>query len=363
MPSTSAAFEPPIFSAKYYDGKTAQRHDVTVCLRAAALDVVADDGSTIDQWPYDSVELSDQGSAGSRVVRRGTEARLVIPDSSAFAQLKALSPNLVSQRQRTLRNVGLSVAVMVGVILTGYLSLPLLSSVIVNMVPLETEARLGDSYADEVATLFAAKKSGALCYGNSGRQTLNRITYRLSRFTSGPFDYRVDVLDTPLVNAMALPGGRIFLFRGLLDKAESLDEVAGVLAHEMEHVNMRHGMQALVRSFGANALADLMFGGNVMGNFSRFLMMTSYSRDAESAADEGAIATLRQAGIGTAGMARFFARLKDNEDEGVFALPGLLSTHPPSAARESLAHDAEQQQPTAWNLSVADLAALKSICE
>lgn len=361
MPSTLAASDPQAFNASYYDGRTAQRHPVTVHLRATALDVVAEEGHVIDQWLYGEVELSDQGSAGSRVVKQGTEARLVIPDRHAFAQLKALSPNLVSQRQRTLRNMGLSVVAMAVVILVGYFSLGLLSGAIVQMIPLETEVRLGNAYADEVAAFFAPEQGGALCNNAQGGAALDATVERLQRFTDGPFPYRVDILDTPLVNAVALPGGRILLFRGVLDKADSFDEVAGVLAHEMEHVNLRHGMQAVVRGYGINMLADMMFGGNMMGSVSSLLMMTSYSRDAELAADQGAIAPLRQAGIGTAGVARFFARLKEKEGKGLFNLPELLSTHPPSAVRQELAQNAGA--PGDWSLNDAQWTALKSICE
>lgn len=354
--------DPVTFSAAYYDGRSAQRHRVTVQLRAKALDVVADEGGHVmDRWLFAEVKLSDQGSAGARVIKRETEARLVIADPSAFAQLQARAPNLESQRSRTLRNMGISVGVMAAVILGGYFSLPLLSSAIVKLIPVASEARIGDAYAEQVAALFAPKNDGALCVGGAGREVLDGVVARLAANTSGPFAYRVDVLDTPLVNAVALPGGRILLFRGVLEKADSADEVAGVLAHEMQHVNERHGMQALVRSFGVSMLADMMFGGGMMGDISSMFMMTSYSRDAETAADQGAITTLRGAGIGTAGMARFFARLKEQESESAFALPELLSTHPASAAREALAQ--ETQTPPSWSLSATEWTALKTMCE
>lgn len=373
MPSISAEFDPPTFAATYYDGKTAQRHEVSVRLRAGTLDVIGQDGGVVDQWLYDEVELSDQGRAGSRVIRRGTEARLLLADPLAFAQLKARAPKLLSQRSRTLRNMGISVGAMVAIIVAGYFSLPLLSGAIVALIPLQTEARIGDAYAKQVASFFAPESDGALCEAAAGREALDVIVTRLAAHTSGPFAYRVEVLDTPLVNAVALPGGRIFLFRGLLNKAESPDEVAGVLAHEMEHVNARHGMQGLVRSYGVSMLADLMFGGAVMGNVSSLLMMMSYSRDAEVAADAGAITTLHRAGIDTAGMTRFFKRLREQDDDGLFGLPQFLSTHPPSAAREALVRDRAKTASPAPGpapgqalgevLNDAEWAALQVVCK
>ena len=360
MPSISAEFSVQSFAATYYDGRTAQRHSATVRLEATALDVEVD-GHVVDQWAYDAVTLSDQGGAGARVVKRGTEARLVIADAAAFAQLRAHAPGLESQRKRTLRNIALAVGVTAAVVLGGYVALPPITSAIVSMISLEREARIGDAYTEQVAALFAPKSNGALCDGRAGREALDAVVAHLSAHTSGPFPYRVDVLDTPLVNAVALPGGHILLFRGVLEAADSASEVAGILAHEMQHVNLRHGMQAVVRSYGISLLADMMFGGGVMGDISSVLMTTSYSRDAETAADEGAIAALHDARIGTAGMARFFARLKAQEDDSVFALPQLLSTHPPSAAREALALGSDPSQ--AWSISAAQWTALKAICQ
>jgi len=361
MPSILAESDANVFSASYYDGRTAQRHVVSVRLRDSALDVVADDGRVLDQWLYAEVSLSDQGNGGTRVVKRDSEARLVIPDRAAFARLQALSPHLHSDRQRTLRNMGLAVAATVGIIVVGYFSLPVLSGGIVAMIPLETESRIGENYVDEVAAFFSDGEEAKLCQTRLGKTALDKVVAHLSRFTDGPFDYQVDVLDTPLANAVALPGGRILLFRGVLDKAERFDEVAGVIAHEMEHVNQRHGMQAVVRSYGINILADMMFGGSMMGSVSQLVMMTSYSRDAETAADEGAIRTLNAAGIGTAGLARFFERLKSDEEDSAFGLPELLSTHPASAAREALV--LEQDAPGGWALSDAQWRALKGICD
>lgn len=361
MPSTSAQFEPPTFIATYFDGRTAQRHAVTVHFGLTALDVVRDDGRMLDQWSYDVVELSDQERTGVRISKRGSEARLVITDPRAFTQLKACAPRLRSERSRTLRNVGLSVVAMVSVVLGGYFSLPILSGLIVELIPLKTEARIGDAYVDEVAALFSQDNDAPLCGTTAGREALDHMVDHLANFTGGPFPYRVDILDTDLVNAVALPGGRILLFRGVLDKAESADEVAGVVAHEMQHVNLRHGMQAMVRSYGVSMLAEMMFGGNFMGNVSSVVMMTSYSRDAEFAADEGAIETLRRAHIGSAGMARFFARLKEQEKNSSFSLPELLSTHPPSAAREALAQ--APRGAADWSLSDAQWTALKTICK
>jgi Zn-dependent protease with chaperone function len=359
------------FAAIYFDGRTAQRHTVSVRLGVDALNVVGVDEGTdgevvLDRWPYGEIELSDEGRAGVRLIKRGTEARLVIADPNVVAALQARSPVFKSHRRRTMRNIVLSVLVAAAIAVVGYFSLPLLSGRIVDLIPFETEVRLGNAYADDVALMFSQGRDVRYCESAKGRQALDDMVAYLSRYSHGPFAYRVDILDTPLVNAMALPGGRILLFRGVLDHAESPDEVAGVLAHEMQHVNLRHGMQALVRSYGVDMVVNMMFGGSMAGKVSQVMMMLSYSRSAELAADEGAIETLRRSGIGTVGMATFFARLQDLESKKKhYGLPQFLSTHPPSLAREALALQASGVKGGAsrWPFDDTEWSALKAICQ
>ncbi|PCI38023.1 MAG: hypothetical protein COB46_12315 [Rhodospirillaceae bacterium] len=365
MPLMSAVYKVQTFDATYYDGRTAVRHDVTVQLYAEALDILGADGQVIEQWPYQAISLSDQGGGTTRLVVEDSEARLVLSSSEAFQALKNRAPNIDSQKQRTLRNMGLSVLVTVGLIGVAYVSIPVMASAVVAMIPYETEKNIGEGYAKDMQALFSKTKAPNQCTEDAGVQALNTMVTYLSAYSSGPFGYQVDVLDNTMVNAMALPGGHMFIFRGLIDKAESSDELAGVLAHEMAHVNHRHGMHGVVRSFGFQMLSDMMFGGNVMGNLSNIMMMMSHSREAERQADIDAIETLRRANISTAGIARFFERLKDKEDEGkgsFFKMPNMLSSHPSSDVREALAREVQSTSSTGWALSEAQWKNLKAIC-
>jgi len=358
-----AGFKLETFRAVYYDGKTAVRHAVSVNFRSMALDVVTAVNAVVDTWQYDDIELSDQDGGSARVVKKGTEARLVFSDPQAFTALKELAPNLLSQKQRTLRNMGMSVVVTVVLIAIVYFSMPMFATAVVALIPFETEAKIGGSYVQSVQTALGSDEAGK-CQNAPGRAALDEMVAYLSAYNSGPFPYHVTVLDNALVNALALPGGHIFIFRGLLKEAESSDEVAGVIAHEMSHVNHRHGMQGAVRNFGFSLLGDMMFGGNVLGTASNVFMMSSNSRQAEHQADLDAVETLNRADISTIGMAHFFERLKNKEQQsssGLFALPTMISTHPPSKVREALARDVKVSS-GGWTLSDSKWLALKAIC-
>lgn len=152
-----------------------------------------------------------------------------------------------------------------------------------------------------------------------------------------PWTFHMRVVDEPTVNAFALPGGNMVVYRGLLQQAESPGEVIGVLAHEITHVTERHGMKRLVRAVGIVGAIQLVLG-DVAGlvALGRELLTVSainaYSRDQEESADAGAARLMAELGFEARALARFFARL--NEDQG--ATPEMLkwlSTHPDPVAR------------------------------
>ena len=165
-----------------------------------------------------------------------------------------------------------------------------------------------------------------------------------------------------MANAFALPGGRVVLFRGLIEDAGDPGEVAGVLAHEIGHVTHRHGTQAILRSLGLEVLFGLMLGElgeGLFGGIGASLLSLSYSRDAEVEADRVALVLLGDTGIGARGLAAFFKRLAEGGPKLPAALQ-LLSTHPSHEARARLFEGAMGAQGPA--MSAADWAALKEIC-
>ena len=128
--------------------------------------------------------------------------------------------------------------------------------------------------------------------------------------------------------------------RGLLVHADSPEEIAGIAAHELGHLAHDHSTRALYRSFAVALLIGVLFGdltgGTLAGGLAEWLVNTGYSRDAERDADAFALERLKAAGIGTEGLADFFARLEEKHGKEDGLLPRLLSTHPATAER--LAH-------------------------
>lgn len=156
-----------------------------------------------------------------------------------------------------------------------------------------------------------------------------------------PFAFHFRVTDDPGVNAFALPGGFVTVQRGLLEAAETGEEVAGVLAHEMQHALLRHGTRRMLRQLGGRSLLWLVTGGSdihVLAQSVGYLTELDYDRDQESEADREGLRLLVRAGVDPRGLATFFERL---EGQGATP-PELLSTHPDPGNRAQAVREAAQ---------------------
>lgn len=134
-------------------------------------------------------------------------------------------------------------------------------------------------------------------------------------------NYTFRVIDRDEVNAFALPGGYIFLFRGLVEKVETDDELASVMAHEIAHVVARHSIKRLQGSFGYNILRILMVVTRTGLKDARSLdnafgqLIMSYSREDEALADKMAIKYLRKAGFDPMAMLGFLKKMQQVQRE------------------------------------------------
>ena len=163
----------------------------------------------------------------------------------------------------------------------------------------------------------------------------------------GGFEFQVVLLADPEPNAFAVPGGYIFVNQGLLGLAETREELAGVLAHEMAHVTRRHGLRRIIASAGPSLLLKIFVGqddsvAGTIGRGSHLLVRQSFSRDYEWEADDTAWQTLVAAKIDPRGLADFLKKLRVEEEKqrkraeefgGKVVEVRALSSHPPTGKR------------------------------
>lgn len=161
---------------------------------------------------------------------------------------------------------------------------------------------------------------------------------------NSPFEYEITIFDHPMENAFALPGGQMFISSELIRSSETPEEILGILAHEIGHVEKRHGMQNISRAAGVLFVITTSVG--IVGGLEEFEMaeaivelvailpMMHYSRKMETEADEIALRKLHRERISAQGIHDFFARMTDGHmGEVEEKIPDWLSSHPASNKR------------------------------
>ena len=235
--------------------------------------------------------------------------------------------------------VRLSSAVALAAALTGCIGASGGPPVIPAAAPRVTGAERQDGR--EHAQLVAA--FGGEYRAPKAKALLTDISNRLVPATDRPEErYEVTILDSPVINAFALPNGRLYVTRGLLALANDTAEIAAVLAHEIAHVTIRHAnartelelRSALVSRVVADVLGNPSAGAIVLDR-SR-VTMASFSRSQELEADQIGVRTLARAGFDPYGAARFLTGL-ERAGGGKSKSGDMLSTHPSTPERIGLA--------------------------
>jgi Zn-dependent protease with chaperone function len=254
--------------------------------------------------------------------RRHAPSDLIAPLEHTAAQVR--------RARRRRRAVWVAVvAVSLSLVLGSYVGSDLLVESAVDRIPVEWEQKIGESaYRDFLAGQVVLKEGPAA-------EAVREITKRLTEAVPhAPYTFQVSVVKNDVVNAFALPGGYVVVFTGLIQKAESPDEVAGVLGHELNHVLQRHGLERIVKSVGLLAVVSIVLGDQqgLIGLAKELgveLLTLKFGREQETEADIEGLKLLHRAKIAPDGMIRFFQRLAEQEAGRV----EWLSTHPMSAGR------------------------------
>ena len=357
----------------YVDGTRARVQRVEVTLHPDRLVFVLPNGKRIDWMGQALRAVPDQADTKGIVLSRAGDklARLSIADESIARALRANAPQL--SRRPPVENKGRMAAWGLGAVasvaLIVFVLVPVMANQLATYLPPEGEKALGDAtYEQTRATLGDADLMPVeACETPDGLAALEAMIARLDAEADLPYPLEVTVLDHPLVNAFALPGGRVVLFRGLIEAASGPDEVAAILAHEIGHVVNRDPTRDALRLAGSIGVLGLLFGdfagGTVVLVLTNQLINAKYSQAAESGADDYAHALLTEAGLPPSALGTFFERLRDEhgDAEGVYA---HFSSHPQMTARieAALAADTALEAETTPSLDRRQWRALGRVC-
>lgn len=177
-----------------------------------------------------------------------------------------------------------------------------------------------------------------------------------SKTSRADLDWRFYIVDSKEVNAFAVPGGYVYVNRGLIERTARMDELAGVLGHEIGHVVRRHSLKQMEKEQGANVGVTLacvltnicnsqiaQAGINIAGS----AVFARYSRQDELEADQEAVANTVGAGINPQGIVTMFQKLIDERKSRPSAVAGWFATHPLEESRITAAQASINQVPSA----------------
>ncbi len=338
-------------SADLFDGTNAIRHPVQLRWRADGLEIVRADGA-IESIPDDKLTLIDH--RGENLVygdRERSGWRLLVPVDAPPELLKRMPQG--GKYGGVIDRLGLIRASAV----LGVISAAIVAAVMT--APSWLGPRVPEAWEQRIGAAMVGDLQQFTCSTPESDAALAALTRDVDH---GKSPITVQLAKIDMVNAVALPGGRVLIFDQLVQEAKSPEELAGVLAHEVGHVRKRHVMQALLRQFGLSILlsgANSDLGGTLGG-----VTAMGYSRKAEREADAWSRSRLAAADISPAATAAFFGRLRKLEPNTANKQLSYLNSHPDSGERELAFAKAVQPGKTYRPaLDPAQFAALKMACK
>jgi Zn-dependent protease with chaperone function len=304
-----------------------------------------------------------QGPLRIRALTASPKAWCEISDpafAAAVAQrCRLLDGDSQEKREALWRVAALATTGLVVIAALVWFVIPAIADRFAPLVPAGIEARIGAAADAEARARF----KGGVCTSPSGEAALARLVDRVKVAAGVALDIRVGVLSSSVQNAFALPGGRIYLLRGLIEAAQSPDEVAGVLAHEMGHAAHRDGLRAALREGGVALTIGLVaggaFGAGAIAGAARASLSAAYSREAETQADDFAAQALTRAGRPARALGDILQRIA--RGEGTTPLD-FLRDHPLTDERRARLENESAQATGEALLSAGDWLALRAIC-
>lgn len=358
----------------FYDGATSERHDVSVEVDADALGVRAAEGHLLVRWPYS--ELAHYPAPEGRLrlgrIESRNLARLEVRDPKLAAAIDDLAASVDQtggiERRGRRKVIFWSLAATASLFAVAVFGVPAVADRLAPYIPRGMEQKLGNAVDAQVRAMldpgtgskpFECGKAGD---ETPGRAALDRMLGRLESAAALPIALQVSVVRRSEPNAFAVPGGHIYLFEGLIGKAETPDELAAVLAHEIGHVAHRDGTKSVLQAAGLSFLFGMLLGDFVGGGAvviaARQVLQSSYSREVEKSADRYAVDLMTKVGADARALAGLLQRIAGANHPGM----KILLDHPETKDRVTAINAVAPAQSATPLIGSADWAALKRIC-
>ena len=319
-------------SGNFYDGLKARRFPIEVFIEGKTLILKNVTEKIHVEWSLDSLSIIEHpidDMSGIFASSHHSDARLAV-DKYVFDEIFS---RLSKKQRKTTHASWKKIAVFAFLVLViwggGYLLIPKAASLFVSFIPERVENMIGDSMTH---VILATEKDKIKPLENSeSERILNKMVKRLSEASKIQRPFYIHILKTDeSPNAFALPNGHIFVYQSLLDAADSPEEIAGVLAHEMSHIIKHHSMISLIEYYGFLILLNPGFDSTTKLGLTEVCVKPN-SQKVEIEADDTAAELLLAAKINPTGLQHFFRKIEKYDPEHSFS--AFLSTHPSSNQR------------------------------
>lgn len=322
------------FEGKYFDGKSSVGYPARIELNSLHILICYTDNQTVNsvEWTPDKIHANDFSSNQKIYLKYGDYPfqYLEVNDARLVSELKEFFPQAKFHKgaYNFLFSTGVTGLVALALAFIGLLALnyfyilPAVGEYVASNVPIEWEKKLGDASFDK---MIEGEKIDEV---NSKR--MNEFFQQL-HYKS---DYKIEVVvvKDKVVNAFALPGGKIIVYEGILRSINDYKELAALLSHEFSHVQLRHSTKNIFRSLSSYMLLAVLFGDAsgltavVIQNADQ-LKQLGYSRSLEEEADKSGLKLMKERHLDPKGMEGLFHALK-REEGNAGDIPEFLSTHP-----------------------------------
>lgn len=357
------------FAGALFDGKSARKHPVDVELTPREIILKKPDHEPI-HWFYPNLRWAANTTNPFHIEHGDTDSEyletLVVEDPDFYESVSKIAPrSFFAAGKQTEINWKIYIAGILILISFAYVFVKVvpafLADRMIEEIPVEWEVTLGQSIL-KILPLEQKPDQKVLT-------VLQDTVDLLEQSVEGkqPYDLKIYIWPEDTVNALALPGGSIVVFQGLLNQAESPEELAGVIAHEIQHVLLRHSTRGILRNLAQNMILTLLIGdvNAVMEGIVSLageLETLGLSREMEAEADRKGMELILAANIDPHGMIRIFEKLTQEKssqegairekavtEENDSELFSYFSTHPSSQNRlEKLEKQMKPHESRTW---------------
>ena len=349
-----------IIRGKYFDGRSAVSRPVDLVIDETVLRIDLE-GETVGRWPLGSIFRDTSHTVSVVIGCAAGDDRVEVLDAQIVSALK-IKAEVWAKRDlgRTRKILIPGFIALVLLIALGIWNSRILTRYLASKVTPDQERKI-------LAMIEKEKVQDECVLSDKQSVALDKLLARLySKDPENRTHINVKILKIDANNAFTLPGGSIWVLKPLLDDAQTPSELAGVLAHEIEHVERRHIIESVIRAAIFTGILNAA-AGDVSGlvlidpNTAAQILGMKLSREMEQEADDGALVRMKATGISPIGAADFFVRLS-KRDPTPKSL-SFLSTHPGSDERAKRFWAADTGKTDPPIMTDDEWTDLKSSCE